>query len=76
MGIGALVATRAVQMTPSYTEAARNAPCARHHRRTRDSRFAEAAVHSVQYLDKESARIAALLNELIAAISALIRRRT
>ena len=73
MGIGALVATRAVQMTPvlhgggqerSVRSGTIDAPAI--------AGFAEAAVHSVQYLDKESARIAALRNELIAAISALI----
>ena len=73
MGIGALVATRAVQMTPvlhgggqerSVRSGTIDAPAI--------TGFAEAAVHSVQYLDKESARIAALRNELIAAISALI----
>ena len=73
MGIGALVATRAVQMTPvlhgggqerSVRSGTIDAPAI--------AGFAEAAVHSVQYLDKESARIAALRNERIAAISALI----
>lgn len=73
MGIGALVATRAVQMTPvlhgggqerSVRSGTIDAPAI--------AGFAEAAVHSVQYLDKESARIAALRNELITAISALI----
>lgn len=73
MGIGALVATRSVQMTPvlhgggqerSVRSGTIDAPAI--------AGFAEAAVHSVQYLDKESARIAALRNELIAAISALI----
>ena len=73
MGIGALVATRAVQMTPvlhgggqerSVRSGTIDAPAI--------TGFAEAAVHSVQYLDKESARIAALRNELIAAISARI----
>ena len=73
MGIGALVATRAVQMTPvlhgggqerSVRSGTIDAPAI--------AGFAEAAVHSVQYLDKESARIAALRNELVAAISALI----
>ena len=73
MGIGALVATRAVQMTPvlhgggqerSVRSGTIDAPAI--------AGFAEAAVHSVQYLDKESARIATLRNELIAAISALI----
>ncbi|WP_279790035.1 cysteine desulfurase family protein [Rothia sp. RSM292] len=73
MGIGALVATRAVQMTPvlhgggqerSVRSGTIDAPAI--------AGFAEAAVHSAQYLDKESARIAALRNELIAAISALI----
>lgn len=73
MGIGALVATRAVQMTPvlhgggqerSVRSGTIDAPAI--------TGFAEAAVHSVKYLDKESARIAALRNELIAAISALI----
>ena len=73
MGIGALVATRAVQMTPvlhgggqerSVRSGTIDAPAI--------AGFAEAAVHSVQHLDKESARIAALRNELVAAISALI----
>ena len=73
MGIGALVATRAVQMTPvlhgggqerSVRSGTIDAPAI--------AGFAEAAVHSVQYLDKQSARIAALRNELIVAISALI----
>ena len=73
MGIGALVATRAVQLTPvlhgggqerSVRSGTIDAPAI--------AGFAEAAVHSVQYLDKESARIAALRNELVAAISALI----
>ena len=73
MGIGALVATRAVQMTPvlhgggqerSVRSGTIDAPAI--------AGFAEAAVHSVQYLDKESARIDALRNDLIAAISALI----
>lgn len=73
MGIGALVATRAVQMTPvlhgggqerSVRSGTIDAPAI--------AGFAEAAVHSVQHLDEESARIAALRNELVAAISALI----
>ena len=73
MGIGALVATRAVQMTPvlhgggqerSVRSGTIDAPAI--------AGFAEAAVHSLQYLDEESARIAALRNELVAAISALI----
>lgn len=73
MGIGALVATRAVQMTPvlhgggqerSVRSGTIDAPAI--------AGFAEAAVHSVQHLDKEAARIAALRNELVAAISALI----
>ena len=73
MGIGALVATRAVQLTPvlhgggqerSVRSGTIDAPAI--------AGFAEAAVHSVQHLDKESARIAALRNELVAAISALI----
>ena len=34
--------------------------------------FAEAAVHAVEHLPEESARIAALRNELVAAVSALI----
>ena len=73
MGIGALVATRAVQLTPvlhgggqerSVRSGTIDAPAI--------AGFAEAAVHSVQHLDEESARIAALRNELVAAISALI----
>lgn len=73
MGIGALVATRAVQMTPvlhgggqerSVRSGTIDAPAI--------AGFAEAAVHSVENLPEESARIAALRNELIAAISALI----
>ena len=73
MGIGALVATRAVQMTPvlhgggqerSVRSGTIDAPAI--------AGFAEATVYSVQHLDKESARIAALRNELVAAISALI----
>ena len=73
MGIGALVATRAVQLTPvlhgggqerSVRSGTIDAPAI--------AGFAEAAVHSVENLPEESARIAALLNELAAAISALI----
>ena len=73
MGIGALVATRAVQLTPvlhgggqerSVRSGTIDAPAI--------AGFAEAAVHSVQHLDEESARIAALRNELVAAICALI----
>lgn len=73
MGIGALVATRAVQLTPvlhgggqerSVRSGTIDAPAI--------AGFAEAAVHSVENLPEESARIAALRNELIAAISALI----
>ena len=73
MGIGALVATRAVQMTPvlhgggqerSVRSGTIDAPAI--------AGFAEAAVHSVQHLEEEAARIAALRNELVAAISALI----
>ena len=73
MGIGALIATRAVQMTPvlhgggqerSVRSGTIDAPAI--------AGFAEATVYSVQHLDKESARIAALRNELVAAISALI----
>ena len=73
MGIGALVATRAVQMTPvlhgggqerSVRSGTIDAPAI--------AGFAEAAVHSVENLPEESARIAALRNELVAAISALI----
>ena len=73
MGIGALVATRAVQLTPvlhgggqerSVRSGTIDAPAI--------AGFAEAAVHSVEHLDEESARIAALRNELVAAISALI----
>ena len=73
MGIGALVATRAVQLTPvlhgggqerSVRSGTIDAPAI--------AGFAEAAVHSLQYIDEESARIAALRNELVAAISALI----
>ncbi|WP_298489093.1 cysteine desulfurase family protein [uncultured Rothia sp.] len=73
MGIGALVATRAVQLTPvlhgggqerSVRSGTIDAPAI--------AGFAEATVYSVQHLDKESARIAALRNELVAAISALI----
>ena len=72
MGIGALVATRAVQMTPvlhgggqerSVRSGTIDAPAI--------AGFAEAAVHSVENLPEESARIAALRNELVAAISAL-----
>lgn len=73
MGIGALVATRAVQMTPvlhgggqerSVRSGTIDAPAI--------AGFAEAAVHSVENLPEESARIAALRNELVVAISALI----
>lgn len=73
MGIGALVATRAVQMTPvlhgggqerSVRSGTIDAPAI--------AGFAEAAVHSVQHLEEEAARIAALRNELVAAISVLI----
>lgn len=73
MGIGALIATRAVQMTPvlhgggqerSVRSGTIDAPAI--------AGFAEAAVHSVDNLPEESARIAALRNELVAAISALI----
>lgn len=73
MGIGALVANRAVQMTPvlhgggqerSVRSGTIDAPAI--------AGFAEAAVHSVENLPEESARIAALRNELVAAISALI----
>lgn len=73
MGIGALVATRAVQMTPvlhgggqerSVRSGTIDAPAI--------AGFAEAAVHSVENLPEESARIAALRNELVAAISVLI----
>ena len=73
MGIGALVATRTVQLTPvlhgggqerSVRSGTIDAPAI--------AGFAEAAVHSVENLPEESARIAALRNELVAAISALI----
>lgn len=73
MGIGALVATRAVQMTPvlhgggqerSVRSGTIDAPAI--------AGFAEAAVHAVEHLSEESARIAALRNELVAAVSALI----
>lgn len=73
MGIGALVATRAVQMTPvlhgggqerSVRSGTIDAPAI--------AGFAEAAVHAVEHLPEESARIAALRNELVAAVSALI----
>lgn len=73
MGIGALVTTRAVQLTPvlhgggqerSVRSGTIDAPAI--------AGFAEAAVHSVENLPEESARIAALRNELVAAISALI----
>lgn len=73
MGIGALVATRAVQLTPvlhgggqerSVRSGTIDAPAI--------AGFAEAAVHSVENLPEESARIAALRNELVVAISALI----
>ena len=73
MGIGALVATRAVQLTPvlhgggqerSVRSGTIDAPAI--------AGFAEAAVHSVEHLEEESIRIAALRNELVAAISALI----
>lgn len=73
MGIGALVATRAVQLTPvlhgggqerSVRSGTIDAPAI--------AGFAEAAVHSVENLPEESTRIAALRNELVAAISALI----
>lgn len=73
MGIGALVATRAVQMTPvlhgggqerSVRSGTIDAPAI--------AGFAEAAVHAVEHLPQESARIAALRNELVAAVSALI----
>lgn len=73
MGIGALVATRAVQLTPvlhgggqerSVRSGTIDAPAI--------AGFAEAAVHSVENLPEESARIAALRNELVAVISALI----
>lgn len=39
-----------------------------HHRRTRHRGFAEAAVHAVEHLLQESARIASLRNELVAAV--------
>lgn len=73
MGIGALVATRAVQMTPvlhgggqerSVRSGTIDAPAI--------AGFAEAAVHAVEHLPEESARIAALRNELVAAVSTLI----
>lgn len=73
MGIGALIATRAVQMTPvlhgggqerSVRSGTIDAPAI--------AGFAEAAVHAVEHLPQESARIAALRNELVAAVSALI----
>ena len=73
MGIGALVATRAVQMTPvlhgggqerSVRSGTIDAPAI--------AGFAEAAVHAVEHLPQESARIAALRNELVAAVSVLI----
>lgn len=73
MGIGALVATRAVQMTPvlhgggqerSVRSGTIDAPAI--------AGFAEAAVHAVEHLPEESACIAALRNELVAAVSALI----
>ena len=73
MGIGALVATRAVQMTPvlhgggqerSVRSGTIDAPAI--------AGFAEAAVHAVEHLPQESARIASLRNELVAAVSALI----
>ena len=73
MGIGALIATRAVQMTPvlhgggqerSVRSGTIDAPAI--------AGFAEAAVHAVEHLPEESARIAALRNELVAAVSALI----
>lgn len=73
MGIGALVATRAVQMTPvlhgggqerSVRSGTIDAPAI--------AGFAEAAVHAVEHLPEESARIAALRNELVAAVGALI----
>ncbi len=72
MGIGALVATRAVQLTPCFTEAVRNAPYAPAPSTRPPSQVSQTAVHSLQYIDEESARIAALRNELVAAISALI----
>ena len=73
MGIGALVATRAVQMTPvlhgggqerSVRSGTIDAPAI--------AGFAEAAVHAVEHLPQESARIASLRTELVAAVSALI----
>lgn len=73
MGIGALIATRAVQMTPvlhgggqerSVRSGTIDAPAI--------AGFAEAAVHAVEHLPQESVRIASLRNELVAAVSALI----
>ena len=73
MGIGALVATRAVQMTPVLHGGGQERSV---RSGTIDASaiagFAEAAVHAVEHLPEESARIAALRNELVAAVSALI----
>ena len=73
MGIGALIATRAAQLTPvlhgggqerSVRSGTIDAPAI--------AGFAEAAAHVIEHLEEESARIAALRNELIAAVQAVI----
>ena len=73
MGIGALIATRAAQLTPvlhgggqerSVRSGTIDAPAI--------AGFAEAAAHVVEHLEEESIRIAALRNELIAAVQAVI----
>lgn len=73
MGIGALIATRTAQLTPvlhgggqerSVRSGTIDAPAI--------AGFAEAAAHVVEHLEEESARIAALRNELIVAVQAVI----
>jgi len=73
MGIGALIATRTAQLTPvlhgggqerSVRSGTIDAPAI--------AGFAEAAVHVIEHLEEESIRIAALRNELIAAVQAVI----
>ena len=77
MGIGALIATRAAQLTPvlhgggqerSVRSGTIDAPAI--------AGFAEAAAHVVEHLEEESIRIAALRNELIAAVQAVIPKLT
>ncbi len=73
MGIGALIATRTAQLTPvlhgggqerSVRSGTIDAPAI--------AGFAEAAAHVIEHLEEESIRIAALRNELIAAVQAVI----